>query len=310
MHAHTESALLPRYAFEELWSRLSRADCLYVGWFVALGSVIVTFRHNVPGWQSWLLVNSFLVLFMCLVAWLSDKGPGWRFAHDWYVLLIIIAAFEQVARLSLMIVPEWQDRYILEFENWAFGISPTVWLQQYISRPLTEILDLGYFTFYPLLPVVAAFLYRRGWREHLPEQNPFRQLFTATVLGYIICYTVFLLFPTESPARTLAAYHTQPIVGGPVHWLVLLIQRFGGVHGNAFPSGHIMSGFVSLVFAFKHSRLLGWIAALLVLLMSIGAVYDRYHYASDVVAGAVLGLAVAWAILWYDRRMHHSEAAA
>src|ERR1019366_3025284 len=79
---------------------------------------------------------------------------------------------------------------------------------------------------------------------------------------------------------------------GPFHYLVNLIQSGAGVHGNAFPSGHIMLGFAVLVFVVRYfPRAAPWLA-ICVSLMSVGAVYDGYHYAVDVVAGAALGTAV------------------
>jgi len=63
------------------------------------------------------------------------------------------------------------------------------------------------------------------------------------------------------------------------------------VHGNAFPSAHIMLAFTVLVFVFRYfPRLAPWLL-LCVLLMCLGAVYDGYHYSIDVMAGALLGLA-------------------
>ena len=79
---------------------------------------------------------------------------------------------------------------------------------------------------------------------------------------------------------------------GPFHFLVRLIQGNAGVHGNAFPSGHIMLAFVVLVFVFRYfPRLAPWLL-ICNLLMCAGAVYDGYHYSLDVVAGALLGTLV------------------
>ncbi len=106
----------------------------------------------------------------------------------------------------------------------------------------------------------------------------------------------FIFFPTEGPARTLKHLHTTEIVGGPFHWLVLLIQRGAGVHGNAFPSSHVAAGFVAWLFAWRHSRRLSYWLAPVVLFLCLGAVYDRYHYVSDVVTGLPVG-AAAYAIV-------------
>ena len=80
-----------------------------------------------------------------------------------------------------------------------------------------------------------------------------------------------------------------PADGGPFHSLVRLIQGHAGVHGNAFPSAHIMLAFAVLVFTFRYlPRLAPWLL-ICVLLMSVGAVYDGYHYALDVARGRPAG---------------------
>jgi membrane-associated phospholipid phosphatase len=53
-----------------------------------------------------------------------------------------------------------------------------------------------------------------------------------------------------------------------------------------------MLAFVVLVFAYRFlSRLAPWLL-FPILLMCVGAVYDGYHYASDVMVGALLGIVV------------------
>jgi PAP2 superfamily len=128
------------------------------------------------------------------------------------------------------------------------------------------------------------------------------------VLSYLICYTVFVLFPTEGPSYTIANQHTLCVPGaGPFHWIVRLIQQNAGVHGNAFPRAHVAGSVVALIFACRHTRKLGFLLTPLVILC-LGAVYDRYHYLADVIAGLVVGaIPAAWEIARSDLwpRFHH-----
>jgi membrane-associated phospholipid phosphatase len=157
---------------------------------------------------------------------------------------------------------------------------------------LTEILEIGYFSYFVLLMIVGGTLYARQ------DKLPFRQVMGATVLAYLMCYVVFILVPTEGPAHTLAAQHNFPLPGGgPFHWMVQVIQSNAGVHGNAFPSAHVAGGVVSLFFACKYIPRLGLALTPLVFLLCIGAVYDRYHYVSDVIAGIVVGVIASWIIV-------------
>ncbi len=57
-----------------------------------------------------------------------------------------------------------------------------------------------------------------------------------------------------------------------------------------------MASVVALLAAARwRPRLARWLAAP-VLLMCVGAVYDGYHYASDIVAGALVGAASFYAV--------------
>ena len=189
--------------------------------------------------------------------------------------------------MSFVLRDGWQDGYLLAIEARLFHTPPTVWLGEHGSWWITEAVEVGYFSYFVLLVIVGGTFYRK-------QRGNFRQVMDATVLAYVICYAVFILFPTEGPAHTLAELHQSPLPGGgPFHWAVRLIQSSAGVHGNAFPSAHVAGAVVALCFAWKYRRRLGALLTPLVALLCIGAVYDRYHYVSDVAGGLVVGIAAA-----------------
>ncbi len=280
-------------------------DRLYFAWFGALSIVVIGFHARVPRWPVYLAVHGICIAIIAAFVLLSRQRPGGNrasarshrvasFLHQWYPLAIFIVCFEEVSRLSLVIVRHWQDYYLLRFESLLFPTPPTVWFGRFSQYWwITESMELGYFSYFVLLMIVGGVLYGRV------DKRPFRRVMAASVVSYMLCYVVFLVWPTEGPAHTLRAWHTAPVVGGPFHWLVLLIQHSAGVHGNAFPSSHVAAGLVALIFAWRHSPRLGAWLTPLVLLLCVGAVYDRYHYASDVVAG----LAVGWFADWLVRRI-------
>ncbi len=272
--------------------RLNIVDRLYLAWFGLLSLAVLAFHARVPGWPEYLLVHVACAATVLGLAVAADRSKIAQFLHDWYPLAVFIVCFEEVARLSLMIVPHWQDAYVLAFEARLFPIPPTVWLGSFVSRPFTEVVDLGYFSYFLLLIIVGGVLYRRQ------DKQAFREVMLASVASYMLCYVVFLLFPTEGPAHTLAPLHTTAIRGGPIHWAVTFLQRHAGVHGNAFPSSHVAAGVIPLVFAWRYARRLAYWLTPLVMLLCAGAVYERYHYASDVIGGALLGAAVSTAVLW------------
>ena len=109
-------------------------------------------------------------------------------------------------------------------------------------------------------------------------------------IGYVICYAIYLVFPTQSPANRAGVQQIGSAHAGIFQHLVRAIQNNAGVHGNAFPSAHIMLTFVVLMFAYRFlPRVAPWLL-IPILLMCVGAVYDGYHYTTDVVAGGAIGI--------------------
>jgi membrane-associated phospholipid phosphatase len=266
-------------------------DQIYVGSLIVVTPWILISDRVKHRW--WLAGTNVLCLLLirALQIWARRSVVG-KFLHDWYPLGMFIVCFEEVSRLSFLVRDGWQDRYILAIESWLFVVPPTVWLGQHGSWLTTEILELGYFSYFVLLMIVGGVLYARA------DKRPFRQVMDATVFAYLFCYVVFIFFPTEGPAYTLAAQHDFMIPGGgPFHLVVQLIQSTAGVHGNAFPSGHVAGAVVALFFAGKYVPKLGFGLTPLVILLCIGAVYDRYHYVSDVVAGIIVGVGASLVIV-------------
>lgn len=276
----------------EVWRRANFTDRIYLGYFVGLGLVILVLRHRVPGW---ILFVELHLVFIALVSALVAGAGRFPTAHAWYPLVMPVVTFTEVAQLNFLLVDRWRDPYVLAFEARLFPEPPTAWLSRFASPLVTEILELGYFSYFFMLAGVAGLLYRRA------DKAPFFGVMAASVLAYMLCYVVFVTFPTEGPAHTLRHLHTEPLPGGPIHELVRFVQR-AGVHGNAFPSAHVAGAVVPLVFAFRFApRLAAWLTPLVVLLC-IGAVYDRYHYASDVIAGIPVGAAAAYFVMFAQAR--------
>lgn len=279
---------IPRPAVEVA---ATTVDHLYFSWFAILSALILIFHSRLPGWQDYLALHAIVVIAILTLIALAPEHRWAGFLHDWYPLAVFILCFEEVARLSFLLASHWEDHYLLAFEARLFPTPPTVWLAAHGNFFITELMELGYFSYFVLLMIVGGALYSR------PGRREFRQVMTASVVSYLICYVSFLLFPTEGPHHTLAALHTAPISGGPFHGLVLFLQRHSGVHGCAFPSSHVAAGLVALIFAWKYAPRLGAALTPLVVLLCAGAVYDRYHYVSDILAGLLVGALAASLVL-------------
>jgi membrane-associated phospholipid phosphatase len=264
-----------------LLARLNPVDRLYLVYLAFMAALAVV---HTGAWPA--LAFGHLLIAAGIVALAANAGrsPIIRFLHDWYPLAMFIFCFEEVARFSLAVVPYWQDPRLVAFEQRLFGISPNLWFNRFNSPWLSELMDLGYFSYYPMFPVVGGLLYARQ------DKRWFRRLMLASVLMYFLAFTTYLLFPTAGPRHALTGLALPPH-GGPFNWLVRVIQGHAGVHGNAFPSSHVGLAVLCVVFAWRagHKRM-AFMLGLCLIGICAGAVYDGYHYFIDVAGGIVVAL--------------------
>lgn len=269
---------------------LNFSDRIYLAVHLGLTVLVCARYDHVPHWGSYLAWNLFAIALILLLARKQADGEPWEFLHGWLPALFFVTVFEEVSYLSLVLRGGWQNDYLIAFESMVFGASPMEWLHSHASNWVIEFLEFGYFAFYPLYPVVGG-LFWIG-RDRPLYRGAFRHLTDTLSAGYVICIAIYLLFPTQSPANRVGVQQIGSSHGGIFQHIVRAIQNNAGVHGNAFPSAHIMLSFVVLMFAYRYLPRLAPVLLFPVLLMCVGAVYDGYHYATDVVAGAAIGIAL------------------
>jgi membrane-associated phospholipid phosphatase len=270
---------------------MNLTDRIYVAVHLALTMLVCARYQHVDDWPRYVVWNGLAIAAIVFLVRKRNLGESWEFAHDWLPALLFTTVFEEVSFLSLALRGAWQNPHLIAFESVLFAVPPAAWLHRYPASWFTELLAFGYFTFYPLYPAVAGTLW--GYRRRARFAGAFRRMTDALSVGYVVCYTAYLLFPVRSPSHNVGqppdALPTE-LPAGPFRVLVRLVQDRAGVVGNAFPSSHIMLACVVLVFVFRYFRRLALPLTACILLMCAGAVYDGYHYASDVLAGALLGI--------------------
>ena len=142
--------------------------------FILITALIVWRYDRVRDWQAWSAINIVSLISILLLVRLAHRSPVWRFLHDWYPIAVPILTFEEVSRLSFLFRSGWQDHYILHFEATIFSIPPTVWLGQHGTPLITELVEVGYFSYFVLLMIVAGTLYARSDRRLFRSAAPGR----------------------------------------------------------------------------------------------------------------------------------------
>lgn len=153
---------------------------------------------------------------------------------------------------------------------------------RWMPRLLTELLELAYAGVYPLIPIALGL--------HLTyASTPDADWFWTVIL--LTDYACFAMLPwvQTRPPRAIEAGHPWQ---ARLRILNLHILNNTSIRMNTVPSGHAAEALAcALIVMDAPAPIVGWMffnAAAI----SAGAVFGRYHYSIDVIAGWIVALAV------------------
>ena len=220
-----------------------------------------------------------------MVRWIADRLTV--VAVVWLAAGLAFSAFVIWAFIELA------DE-VIEGESRAFDDAVLLWIHSsfpgWLGGPMRIVTALGYYwVVLPLLAVVVAVFYRKGWRLSAV-------LLLVSTAGSIVLTTVLKsVFQRVRPELFDSGYHAS---------------------FYSFPSGHAtvavgFYGMLTLVLAYRLQGTARWAVAILgilvVLLIGFSRLYLGVHYPTDVLAGylaALLWLVCVGAVyaLWLSVR--------
>ena len=273
--------------FDEIREACGAFEWVTLAYFAWLEAIVLAFHRNIPHAGRYFALHLLLAAgIVCLTACAAQsRSELLRFARHWYPLPLYIFFFEELQGLVHAIFPGWFDRWLVAFDYALTGVHPSVWLARFASPALNDFMQFAYMTYFLNLVILPAILYAR--RERLA----FWTVMASTAIANYSIYAIAILLPIESPYYSLASLQPKPLSGGYCTVLIGLIERFGRVHGAAFPSAHVAGSMVALLAAWRYRRWLFWVCLPFFLCMCVATVYGRYHYVADVLAGLAVGAA-------------------
>ena len=273
--------------FDEIREACGAFEWVTLAYFAWLEAIVLAFHRNIPHAGRYFALHLLLAAgVVCLAGYAAQsRSELLRFARHWYPLPLYIFFFEELQGLVHAIFPGWFDRWLVAFDYALTGVHPSVWLARFASPALNDFMQFAYMTYFLNLVILPAILYAR--RERLA----FWMVMASTAIANYSIYAIAILLPIESPYYSLASLQPKPLSGGYCTVLIGLIERFGRVHGAAFPSAHVAGSMVAVLAAWRYRRWLFWVCLPFFLCMCVATVYGRYHYVADVLAGLAVGAA-------------------
>jgi membrane-associated phospholipid phosphatase len=271
--------------FEDALGACGAFEWITFAYLTWLNALLIIFHQNVAHAARYFAIHAAIATaIVCLAgAAAASRSEVLRFARHWYPLPLYIFLFEELQGLVHIIDPGWFDRWLIKFDFNFAGVHPSVWLARFSNPALNEFMQFAYMTYFLYLVVLPAILYSQ--RERLAYWT----VMVSTAIANYSIYVIAVVLPVEGPFHALASLQSKPLTGGYFTAAIGLIERFGRVHGGAFPSAHVAGSMVAILASWRYRRWLFWICLPFFVSMCVATVYGRYHYIADVIAGLAVG---------------------
>lgn len=195
---------------------------------------------------------------------------------------IIFSAFQSfIHKLN----PTDYDNFLLKADLTFFGFDITRWFEPYISKGLTEVLTLSYFSYYILPTLTFTLLF---FTKEPAAFLKARNYLLAIVIGWYGAFIFYLVLPAAGPDIAFPEHYTVTLQGlSPVTNIYLeslgkyLRESFVR---NTFPSMHFGIILITNYFAYRFKKKYFMFVTLpLGTMLAIATLYLRQHYLIDLV---------------------------
>ena len=265
--------------------QLLATDGLILATLVFFSLLAIVFFQRVDGWW-WLVVKNIIVgvVYVLFNAFgRKAQTKFWRFfLRVAAVTLTYAYLFGAVDKLQLILHGRWLDAYVLDGEQYVFGVQPTLWLEQFVSPALTEWLMFSYVVYLPMYPVLCGIIY------YLRGELAMEDYFFTLGFTNILCDVGFILFPVAGPIATIGKLYTVPLRG--YIWTYFGEWMRSNVHyvGGTIPSPHAAAATIMWMMAYRYHRPSFYVMTPIVLSLYVSTFYGRYHFVTDAVVGIIV----------------------
>lgn len=264
--------------------RLLPVDLVAIGYFGCTGLVSMAFG-GLPG-AGVAAAHAIAVFGITrLAAWHPRAGLA-AIARGAYAVLLTPLLYAELAILNRFLTQRYFDATVQTWDAALFGGQPSIDLSAWLPwLSFSEVLHLGYFGYYAIIPAAILGVFATRGREALQRTA------LAVASAFFVSYLIFMFFPVAGPRYEFAQIGGE-IGEGTLFGIVHGILETGSSKGTAFPSSHIAASLAGVVAAGREDRRWFWLLLIPEIALTAGTVYGRFHYATDALAGILLGLLV------------------
>ena len=213
------------------------------------------------------------------------------------------------------------DHVFAGYEQQLFHMQPALVFSQKISSPVfSELMHLGYASYYPLIGLVSLYFFFYKYQE-------FARATFIILASFFIYYVVFIFLPVTGPQYYYLAAGVDQIAqgnfpnvgdyfathdeslpipgwdGGFFYQCVASAHATGERPTAAFPSSHVGVTAILLLLAWHaRNRKLLYIILPFFVLMCFATVYIQAHYAVDVIGGWISGVVIYAVLLFLSKK--------
>lgn len=205
------------------------------------------------------------------------------------------------ATIALFLIPYWQTGQFFLGPDFRLQAKLLAIDQRLLPRAsaasgtrrnlIGAALEIAYLSCYPLVPLALTAVYAFGLRPHVEG------FWLVLLLSTYLCYATTPLVPAFPPRSLADLPDAQRAATGKTRLFNLFILKHGSIHAISFPSAHVASAFAIALTLLYYAPPVGAGFLVIAIMISLGAVIGRYHYAADVILGALTALATFLACL-------------
>ena len=214
------------------------------------------------------------------------------------------------------------DHLFAQWEQDVFGCQPALLFCKAMPWPVvSELMSMGYAAYYPMIVVVVIYYFLFRYKDY--QRASF-----VVMAAFFAYYLVYIFLPVTGPTFYYNAVGIDNIVNGifpNVHdyfyyyqdclatpgykdgvfyQMVESAKAAGERPTAAFPSSHAGISTVLMLLAWRTGdRRLFYVLLPFYVLLCLSTVYIQAHYAIDLIAGLITGVALYYALMWVGKRV-------